>query len=143
MPETPTIERRVPGSAGRTLRKVEFSATYDEGNDQDCPVVPIDEANVVTSEAEYLPGWHYPVLDIDFPCELVPSTTPGHFHLYLDRAIQWPDYEALLDALADAQIIERGYAEAAMRRQRTDVRLPWISKPGPETNPTTEGDPIL
>lgn len=133
-------EHRVPGKADRTLRKVEFSATYDEGNDQDCPVVPIEEANVVTSEADGLPGWHYPVLDLDFYCELVPSSTPGHFHLYLDRAIQWADYEALLDALADADIIERGYAEAAMRRKRTDVRLPWISKPG--TNPLVEAEAV-
>lgn len=27
---------------------------------------------------------HAPTLDVDFPCELVPSSTPGHFHRYID-----------------------------------------------------------
>ena len=35
---------------------------------------------------------HRPILDLDFPAALVPSTTPGHFHLYLDKPMAEEDY---------------------------------------------------
>lgn len=88
------------------------------------------EANVISSLAD--DGLHYPVLDIDFTAYTVPSTTPGHCHLYLDRGLSWEQYEKLLSALADAGIIEEGYAKASIYRQATFVRLPTVSKPAPE-----------
>src|SRR5579872_4116295 len=57
---------------------------------------------------------HMPVLDIDFPCELIPSSTPGHFHLLINKAIRWPKYAELLEALASAGVIEYGYAKASI-----------------------------
>lgn len=91
----------------------------------------LDAAHVVTSQAKNdVPGYHRPVLDLDFPAALIPSTTPGHFHLYLDKPMPWPKYKALIKALADAGIIERGYASASIARRYTSVRLPWIRKAG-------------
>lgn len=88
-----------------------------------------DEANVLSSELNETHGWHAPVLDIDFPCRLEPSSTPGHFHLYLDGLVMpWADYEALLNALAVAGVIEHGYAEACIARKSTMVRLPGVQK---------------
>lgn len=72
-------------------------------------------------------AWHRPVLDIDFGAALIPSGTPGHFHLYLDQLMKWDDYAGLLSSLADAGIIEYGYDTACQERGYSSARLP--SKP--------------
>jgi hypothetical protein len=71
---------------------------------------------------------HRPVLDLDLPAQLIPSSTPGHFHLYLDVELSHSTYMDLLTALAAAGIIERGYADASRERGYTAVRLPWVRK---------------
>lgn len=71
---------------------------------------------------------HRPVLDIDFPAQLIPSTTEGHYHLLLDLPMEWPVYVKLLDVLAEVGVIEEGYALAAKRRGYSAVRLPWVPK---------------
>lgn len=75
--------------------------------------------------------WHKPLLDIDFPAKLVPSSTPGHFHLFLDKKLTWENYKKLLSVLAEVGIIEPGYYGASLKRGSTDVRLPWIKKDDP------------
>lgn len=83
---------------------------------------------------------HRPVLDIDIPIKVVPSSTPGHFHLFIDHFMEWKDYEKLLWALAAAGIIEEGYVHASVRRGHTSVRLPHVRKPDA---PVTEQAPSL
>lgn len=73
--------------------------------------------------------WHKPVLDIDYSADLVPSKTPGHYHLYLNKPVEWRDYKRLIKALAKARLIEKGYAKAALRRRQTFVRMPTREKP--------------
>ncbi len=79
---------------------------------------------------------HLPVLDIDFEARLVPSSTPGHYHLYLDGMppLSWERYEKLLEALADAGVIEEGYYYAAKMRKHTMVRRPGLKKKIKEVN---------
>jgi hypothetical protein len=89
--------------------------------------VPAD-ANLVSSRMDEEGKMHMPVIDIDFSTKLVPSTTEGHFHLYLDKAMDWKTYERLLKALADAGIIERGYYKASKARKATYVRIPGTTK---------------
>lgn len=99
-------------------------------------VVPADrleDAEVITSIDESSPTffggrWHRPILDIDIPMQIIPSTTPGHGHLYIDKSLTWHQYERLLSVLADCGIIERGYYNVSVERQHTAVRLPWIKK---------------
>jgi hypothetical protein len=74
------------------------------------------------------PLTHAPVLDIDVPAFLVPSSTPGHSHLYIDHPMTWDAYKALLKALSDAGIIEEGFYEASKGRGSTMVRRPGILK---------------
>lgn len=97
-----------------------------------------------TADPEVLLGMelqmHRPVLDIDFPAALVRSSTPGHSHLYLDLLMAWPKYLALLEALADAGIIEKGYLEASRQRGYSAARLPWIIKPGTEPKGPDDGN---
>lgn len=85
-------------------------------------------------------GFHKPVLDIDFPAALLPSSTTGHYHLYLDKEVPWDDYVELLTSLAKCGIIEQGYADVSIERGHTAVRLPWVKKPVP-SNPSPEAGP--
>lgn len=92
------------------------------------PETNIHEAHLVTSATGGTGDTHRPILDIDFPAALIPSTTPGHFHLYLDKEIPADRYFMLLRTLANAGIIEEGYANASIERGYTAARLPWIRK---------------
>jgi hypothetical protein len=40
----------------------------------------------------------------------------------------WHTYKRLLVALADAGVIEHGYANVSVARRFTALRLPWIKK---------------
>jgi len=61
----------------------------------------------------------------------VPSSTPGHGHLYIDTILWWDEYEALLQAFAWSGLLEPGYAGASIRRRATHLRLPWVKKHEP------------
>lgn len=100
----------------------------------------IGEAHIVLSFSKET-RVHRPVLDIDFPVAVLPSSTPGHFHLYIDKPLSWSKYRRLLMALADAGIIEDGYASVSMDREYTSVRLPWVKKKTPPTPAVKLPDP--
>lgn len=96
-----------------------------------------DVAEIVSSKIANQALFNFPgeskhkiLLDIDHNALLVPSSTEGHWHLYIDHTISWKKYCALLLALAEAGVIEDGYAQASIRREQTHLRVPWLSKSG-------------
>jgi hypothetical protein len=91
----------------------------------------LDDAHVISSRYNNGQARHALVIDIDHPSWLVPSTTPGHYHLYVDvpGGIPHETYLYLLGALAQAGVIEQGYNSASHERGHSDVRLPWVQKP--------------
>jgi len=89
----------------------------------------IVNANVSTSLRTDAEGMHAVLLDLDVPAALIPSSTPGHSHLYIDVKVDQSTYYCLLDALADAGVIQRGYANSSKHRGGTALRLPWVKKP--------------
>lgn len=99
----------------------------DDYSAQHVDVDDIETADIVTSHDPGL-NRHRPVLDIDFPVSVIPSSTPGHHHLYIDKPMEWTRYQLLLEALADAGVIEQGYANVSIARGYTSVRLPWVKK---------------
>lgn len=111
------------------------SVTYSQEEREPAP--SIAEANVSTSIREDAPDHHALLIDLDVPAWLVPSSTPGHSHLYVDVKIPTPTYYALLDALADARVIQRGYANSSKHRGGTALRLPWVKKPTTTAVPET------
>ena len=123
----------------RTLWYVKLSfnnhfgdANYDTDSEkrQPIPSSQPDGATLIGSQVEGWPDLHMPVLDIDFPCELRESETPGHFHLFINKPILWEEYERLLRALAQAGIVEYGYARASIKRKQSFVAIrPWKKKP--------------
>lgn len=83
------------------------------------------------------------LLDIDVPAWLVPSSTPGHSHLYVDLTT---DQEALVEFLAAARkigLIQPGYEQMAKDRGFCSLRLPWVRKaeqPKPDVEPVDPTD---
>lgn len=87
-----------------------------------------DSANLVSSQC--VNGKHAPVIDVDIPIHVVPSSQLGHYHLYIDKEISWSNYVRILKALESAGIIESGYLKASLERGYTAVRPVGIVKPG-------------
>lgn len=124
----------------RGLRAMKFDYTKKSsgysGHDSSGAVleddVDLDVSNLCTSRVRGLDKnadmLHRVVLDIDMEAALIPSSTPGHYHLILDHNIPWPKYIKLLAALADAGIIQKGYYAAAVTNGYTAIRPPWIKK---------------
>ena len=71
---------------------------------------------------------HRPIIDLDFPAALLPSSTPGHHHLYIDKELTWHQYQRLLRALVDVGLVEQGYYDASNARGFTSVRMPSVKK---------------
>jgi len=100
----------------------------------------LNEADIVTSqgrltefEEEFgLTPKHMVMFDCDVPVVVVPSSTPGHSHLYFPSSYVSKDMLfVLFDALADAGIVERGYVAASKARGFAALRLPWVHKNRP------------
>lgn len=110
-----------------------LNATGDDYSGDDAVTTSEQEANIVTSQLpvfDKATGFelHAPVLDIDFGAQLLPSSTPGHFHLYFEKAMTWDKYCGLLRALGDVGILEAGYVKASLRRGYSSVRKPGVYK---------------
>ena len=86
----------------------------------------IESAELIASVTKK--GTHRPLLDLDIPVVFIPSSTPGHGHLYIDKEMPWKDYQKLLNCLADLDIIEHGYRGASLARGYSALRLPWVKK---------------
>lgn len=84
------------------------------------------EANLIASRCA--DGRHMPVIDLDVPHHLVPSTTPGHGHLYIDVKTSWPRYVVMLFSLRLCGVIEKGHLWWSIRLGATFVRKPGVLK---------------
>lgn len=144
----------LPESFKRLLARLKAFHVLGWEHDSDGPTWPkldreavwIPEADVVSSElidSSDLLGArtrHVVAIDVDYPTYLVESSTEGHYHLYIDvpGGIPHEKYLRLLDALADAGVIQRGYAKVSKERGHSDLRLPWVPKARPGETAETE-----
>lgn len=127
----PPYENPMPG---QELQIVTFRTTYDREKKEDRRTTSdLEKATSISSRyALSFDDIHKPILDIDFPVKAIGSSTPGHFHLYIDKEMPWYDYELLLRAMTVVGLLEPGYLDASLKRKHTSVRLPWVRKPEPE-----------
>jgi len=112
--------------------------SYEAGDIRERASVDDDEANAVCSWIKDSQGdnlfdenmKHVIALDLDIPAHLVPSSTEGHSHLYIDvpGGVKHEDYMELVALLGRIGVIEDGYAAVSLRRGFTDLRLPWVAK---------------
>lgn len=63
-------------------------------------------------------------LTFDAPAHLLPSRTRGHHHLYLDAPMGWRPYKRLLNALAEAGIVDPKWAAASIKGGQSLLRPP-------------------
>lgn len=121
------MTKGLPGTLDRVLYKdVQWRDEYGQ-SEIERKTATINDAEVVSSEIRNT-NLHAPVLDIDVPHQLVPSSTSGHSHLYIDVPMSWWRYKRLLKAMARAGILEKGYVKASIARRHTSVRVPWVRK---------------
>ena len=125
------MSKRVSPMPGQLYAEVTKWSSSD-GSDPSHPdrviTGDVEKANVITSMVEENVLHHKLIIDLDLPAKLVPSTTEGHFHLYIDHEIPKDTYFKLLEAMVEAGLVEEGYLNAAAERGYTAVRLPWIKK---------------
>jgi len=76
-----------------------------------------------------------PVIDIDLPARLVPSSTEGHYHLYIERPMPFEAYLAMLDAMVAAGVVEAAYVQHVRERGMSLCRPEWVKKPAPVVEP--------
>lgn len=106
---------------------------YDPAEDEDRHITTKDNANLIGSFVEgtgHAPAastaLHMPALDIDFPCHIRESETPGHYHLLIDVPMSWEKYAKLLLVMEEVGILEPGYVKASLERGCTFLaRAPW------------------
>lgn len=118
-----------------SVRKFFYSPEMDDpeipenyAKDSRYEVQDLRDANLVSSEVDDI--WHMPVLDIDFPAHLEPSSTPGHYHLYLNQKVSWEQYKKLLDVMGEIGLLEPGFVKLSKQRGATYVRKPGHKKKG-------------
>ena len=117
----------VPGTLDRVLMGIDL-VSGSSGTADPPQYAPSDGSpNVATSLTHQ--GWQAPVLDIDVPCTYVPSSTPGHGHLYIDHQMTLDQYRRLIEVMVEVGIVEKGFLYSLEQRGFTCVRLPWIKKP--------------
>lgn len=122
-------KRPMPFNKLRLFKVTNWAESSQEADWRDSveEVTSLDDAEIVTSEFRH--GYaHMPVLDIDVPIAVIPSSTPGHSHLFIGVEMEWSVYAKLIYAMADAGILENGYVDASDARGFTAVRLPWVTK---------------
>lgn len=68
------------------------------------------------------------VLELAVPIDVVPSSTPGHHHVYLDIEMKWRDYRRLCKRMQKAGLLEREFVKASFRRRMTMLFKPGLTK---------------
>lgn len=84
----------------------------------------VANSNIITSIAH--DGFHYPVLNIDCPVTVVPSTIPGHSHVLIDHPVSRNQYFEMLQSLANVGIVNGNWLHEAQQLGASWVRLPWV-----------------
>jgi len=75
-----------------------------------------------------------PVIDVDVPIYVLPSSTHGHYHLYIDKEMTRGQLLDMLTAMSKAGVVEPGYVSASRERGFTSVRSPGFVKSADSTN---------
>ena len=95
------------------------------------------KANLISSRVT---GYrkHRILLDIDHEAALIPSSTEGHYHLYINHLLTDEQMEKLVKVLEEIELIAPGNANQWWRHKALFLRLPWIKKRN--ENASSEGN---
>lgn len=75
------------------------------------------------------PHQHRVILDLDMECELIQSSTPGRYHLYLNKILEEEQMDTLITTLVQVGILEDGIKKLQWDIDKElTLRLPWVKK---------------
>lgn len=125
--------------------KVKLNGSEDFTEEESFPtrveVVEDDEKYNLLSSRVRGGDSHTVLLDLDTEVRLMPSKTPGHYHLWLPgNNLSWEEYSRLLFVLLELRIIEHGFYEASIKREASFIRA-WPTPSGFENDEPPEGWP--
>jgi hypothetical protein len=112
----------------RTLEPLQQNSEGDETGFFEIGKLPATHENATAVTSELPDGSHMPVIDLDLTCMLVPSTQEGHFHLYINKPMEWEKFVAILEALEAAGVVGPGYLRYTKKRGYATVRYPGVTK---------------
>lgn len=119
---------KIPSAFPHPFYRLSHWADYEQDRTElEVPADHAIDAHVVSSRIRGT-SRHTVMLDLDVPAALIPSSTPGHGHLYIDVPMPWWKYRVLLKVLAWVGVIEPGYYGASVMRKATYLRCPWVKK---------------
>jgi hypothetical protein len=105
--------------------------------------VPSEHGYATLVSSKLPNGNHMPVIDLDLgPSMLVPSSTPGHYHLYLNVEMSFGQMLNMLQAMTDAGVVQPGFNRFSREREQSFVRYPGVTKANehlPELEPAPAG----
>ena len=116
------------------LARENFKVTSEEFHEDRPDLKPVvvsslREANLIDSRVPDKPGIHRPIFDFDgMECTLVPSSTPGNFHLYVEKEVEWEKWLKVLESMAEAGLIQWGFYRLSKLRGASFARKPGIVK---------------
>lgn len=88
-------------------------------NQERIPAIPAD-ANLVSSLCA--DDTHMPAIDLDLTVRVKPSSTEGHYHLFIDKKISWEHYVEILRTMTEAGLVERGFYDLSVARGASFLR---------------------
>ena len=71
---------------------------------------------------------HYLILDIDHPAWLVPSSTPGHSHLFIDKKVKSEAFKDIIESLHSGGLLADGNMRQLYAYGSQFLRLPGVKK---------------
>lgn len=116
------FEAKWPHRQFHAVEMETFHRNYSTYNRETVTIAKREDADVVSSQT--VNGNHAPAIDIDMGCRVVPSGTPGHFHLFIDKEMPWKQYLKLLKAMVKAGIVEERFYKMSKKQGATRLRLP-------------------
>lgn len=124
---------------GHSYGVEDSSAGIREEDDSDFTVTDMagrQAPNVVSSEISRGPAYtnaeddsvHLVLIDLDFESALIPSTTPGRYHLYVDKKMSKEKYSDFVKMLKEFGVVAQGNLNQIEKTGRTYLRMPWVRK---------------
>lgn len=100
----------------------------DSPYEEDPERVPSEHGYATLVSSKLPNGNHKPVIDLDLPCTLAESSTPGHYHLFIDKEMSFGQFLNILQAMTDAGVVQPGFNRFTREREQAFVRYPGVTK---------------
>jgi hypothetical protein len=67
-------------------------------------------------------------LELGVPVQILPSSTPGHHHVYIDAEMKWRPYRALCKAMVRVGLLESAFVDLMISHSMSMLLRPGLTK---------------